>query len=97
MEFSLTKLPQTKCYTGTDTNIKRNKPVNQYYGLILAYHIYKYNKYSKVSFSTVFVRLYLAKDVIHKLQEDLIDIKIILSTRFAEAHSTYLRCKLQQK
>lgn len=56
-----------------------------------------YKKYSEVSFSTVLVRLYLTEDVIHKLQEDLIDIEIILSTRFAEAHSTYSRGKLQQK
>lgn len=40
-------------------------------------------------------RLYLADDVIHKLQEDLINVEIILRTRLAEAHSTYSRGKLQ--
>lgn len=39
----------------------------------------------------------LAKDVIHKLQEDLVHVEIILGTRFAEAHSTYSRAKLQHK
>ena len=36
----------------------------------------------------------LAKNVIHKLQEDLIHVKVILGTSFAEAHSTYSRGKL---
>lgn len=40
-------------------------------------------------------RLYLTNDVIHELQEDLINVEIILCTRFAEPHSTYSRGKLQ--
>lgn len=36
----------------------------------------------------------LAKNVIHKLQEDLVHIKVILGTGFAEAHTTYPRGKL---
>lgn len=42
-------------------------------------------------------RLYLAQNVIHKLQKDFINIEIVLGTRLAVAHSTYSRGKLQGK
>lgn len=45
----------------------------------------------------VLLRLYLAQNVIHKFQKDFINIEIILGTRFAVAHSTYSRGKLQEK
>lgn len=45
----------------------------------------------------VLLGLYLAQNVIHKFQKDFINIEIILGTRFAVAHSTYSRGKLQEK